>query len=852
MSACPNGTFFSLDTSSCQVCSSTCASCAGSATTCTGCPSGQILFNGACYSQCPFGTIASGSTCTTCDGSCGACSSSTSYCTSCSTGSLLIPSDHTCSVNGCPVGYIASAGSCVPCSQPCATCQTSTTTCTSCVNGTYLYDSVCYSVCPNGFVSSGSSCVLCQSPCSTCTNTAGTCTSCLSGFYLSGSACFSICPDGTFISGSSCAPCTSPCATCSVQSSSCTSCQVGTYLYQDTCVAQCPSGSVLSGSQCVPCTLPCATCSGSASSCSSCVSGYSMSGGVCVSNAALCAASSNGICLSCVAGYYLSQNQCVDTCPSSTYPTSNGECSSCSPPCSNCVGASTNCLTCINSYLYYNSTCQSACPLGTYPSNSVACSPCTFPCTSCSGSSLTCTTCDPSAPLLFQGSCYTACPTNAFQSGASACSLCSSSCLTCSGSSSSCTNCAAGQQLYHSDCYSKCPSGTYTNGTSCGNCVDNCQTCSNSAICDTCVAGYGVDQDGLCQAQQAVAGNGLQDDSSSIFYLLGFTAAIALVTIAVYFYSYSSRWHSSLLKSQYIWTGASRLPFLFAAVFDTISDAFFILVINETPGADIYFYAALAFTAAPYLINLIVALVVGFRNAVETDDNVEQTAWFAAALLTFFSGDVTQSISVALSVWIVHNQLIDESTNGRLFIYEKSFGSTTALYWANGLFAVQFLLRDLPHMVIQASFLTTYGSSNVIVILALIATIVTTSVGLFSFFFFTFIPLFQVKTGRRTSSFSASQHELAELDRQIADKGLSTEQLTRLSQSSRSRPSSVYSQNGTMIVVPPPPPPIARPTSVAVDGNARAPDPPPPIGPNAFRPVSAVMPRPPAGVASYP
>jgi len=249
---------------------------------------------------------------------------------------------------------------------------------------------------------------------------------------------------------------------------------------------------------------------------------------------------------------------------------------------------------------------------------------------------------------------------------------------------------------------------------------------------------------------------------------------------------------------------------------------------------------------------LIVALVVGFRNAVETDDNVEQTAWFAAALLTFFSGDVTQSISVALSVLIVHNQLVDESTSGRLFIYEKSFGSTTALYWANGLFAVQFLLRDLPHMVIQASFLTTYGSSNVIVILALIATIVTTSVGLFSFFFFTFIPLFQVKTGRRrTSSFSASQHELAELDRQIADKGLSTEQLTRLSQSSTSRPSSVYNQNGTMIVVPPPPPPIARPTSVGMDGNARAPAPPPPIGANAFRPVSAVMPPPPADLQSF-
>jgi len=383
--------------------------------------------------------------------------------------------------------------------------------------------------------------------------------------------------------------------------------------------------------------------------------------------------------------------------------------------------------------------------------------------------------------------------------------------------------------------------------------VDNCQTCSNSAICDTCVAGYGVDQDGLCQAQQAVAGNGLQDDSSSIFYLLGFTAAIALVTIAVYFYSYSSRWHSSLLKSQYIWTGASRLPFLFAAVFDTISDAFFILVINETPGADIYFYAALAFTAAPYLINLIVALVVGFRNAVETDDNVEQTAWFAAALLTFFSGDVTQSISVALSVLIVHNQLVDESTSGRLFIYEKSFGSTTALYWANGLFAVQFLLRDLPHMVIQASFLTTYGSSNVIVILALIATIVTTSVGLFSFFFFTFIPLFQVKMGRRrTSSLSASQHELAELDRQISAQGPSTEQLARFSQSSTSRPSSVYNQNGTMIVVPPPPPPIARPTSVIIDGNARrVPAPPPPIGAAAFRPVSVALPPPPSELQSF-
>jgi len=299
---------------------------------------------------------------------------------------------------------------------------------------------------------------------------------------------------------------------------------------------------------------------------------------------------------------------------------------------------------------------------------------------------------------------------------------------------------------------------------------------------------------------------------------------------------------------------------------------------------------------------LIVALVVGFRNAVETDDNVEQTAWFAAALLTFFSGDVTQSISVALSVWIVHNQLIDESTNGRLFIYEKSFGSTTALYWANGLFAVQFLLRDLPHMVIQASFLTTYGSSNVIVILALIATIVTTSVGLFSFFFFTFIPLFQVKTGRRrTSSFSASQHELAELDRQIASHGPSAEQINHRRQSQSSlrasksfdsggslpgpiggmdvptspRPASVWSYNSTLESIPvppppiarplsvvdslpPPPPPIARPLSVAgglpspiVRPTGRAAAPPPPVGADAFRPVSVSMPPPPAELQSF-
>ncbi len=176
-------------------CHTTCANCTGSLkSSCASCPSGKLLWNGYCLSDCPAGTYLDSSTgssnCTKCEPQCQTCASATS-CLSCSAN--YFAQDGTDCVATCADGKYADKGSgkCESCPEACLTCR------------------------------DGSNCIECNSA---------------QGFIRGsdGSCIRLVCPDGTFLlkSGAKCIACDSSCLTCSGSSSNeCITCAAGTVAY---------------------------------------------------------------------------------------------------------------------------------------------------------------------------------------------------------------------------------------------------------------------------------------------------------------------------------------------------------------------------------------------------------------------------------------------------------------------------------------------------------------------------------------------------------------------------------------------------------------------------------------------
>ena len=163
------------------------------------------MYNGACYSICPAGTIGDSSqsnwNCVPCNSPCQTCMNHPSFCTSCQIGMGYLQTsaaDQGC-VQSCNDGTFASNGVCQVCDFSCATCLGSATNCISCPNNQILYQGGCWTTCPA---------ILLQST--------GT-----------GSAtCVNSCPDGFYkVSATACAPCSPQCTTCSNGPDNCTSCQ---------------------------------------------------------------------------------------------------------------------------------------------------------------------------------------------------------------------------------------------------------------------------------------------------------------------------------------------------------------------------------------------------------------------------------------------------------------------------------------------------------------------------------------------------------------------------------------------------------------------------------------------------
>ena len=166
--------------------------------------------------------------------------------------------------------------------------------------------------------------------------------------------------------------------------------------------------------------------------------------------------------------------------------------------------------------------------------------------------------------------------------------------------------------------------------------------------------------------------------------------------------------------------------------FDTITDALFILVLEgesaSIANGDIYFYLAIVFTAVPYALSVTVATTVSVRQALQFTSKTVQASWFGVVALTILSGDFIQSLVLGQILLAFVTDTIDQSSRIGIF---------------SSMFLAQFLLRDAPHIYLQATVLTATPSINIIVLLSFMATIIMTFFGIFIFIFFSFVPLLQ-------------------------------------------------------------------------------------------------------------
>ena len=505
----------------CTACSAGCAMCSGP-NICLVCLSGQLSFNGFCYTNCPAGSVkANASACVECNAPCKTCTEHPSKCTSCQSccGNLF---NFKC-LDICPVGTYAINGTCQYCAYNCKACLGSNTTCTACPEGKILFNGNCYDQCPyvmiggvctfncaNGLYKTAmNECKACASQCATCSGNPNNCTTCKStfGFSHQGS-CVKQCPVNYLAIDGECKACNPECKGCTVTCSQCIDCAIGYYKLGATCVKTCypnmfvdnaanlcvscsekcktcssltfcttcanPQAVPVNG-VCNDCSYPCNTCTSSPSSCTSCVAGFNLIGTTCIAACPTGAYPKNGVCV-CSTGA-LFGNSCVNTCPTG-HGNIGGQCQKCDDNCANCEVSKTNCIECMNGYALdqVSGLCQKApsCQFGQYFSQS----------------SNACTRICPSGTYFYENVCLTACLSGWYDNGVGGCVAATPQ-----------TGCSFPYFLSNGVCISNCPSGSYpdTQNRVCKACSSNCFSCLTNTFCYACNAGYDL-SNGVCIA----------------------------------------------------------------------------------------------------------------------------------------------------------------------------------------------------------------------------------------------------------------------------------------------------------------------------------------------------------------
>ncbi|XP_023578731.1 proprotein convertase subtilisin/kexin type 5 isoform X1 [Octodon degus] len=514
-----------------QPCHPSCKTCDGSASLCTSCPKGAYLQAQACVSSCPQGTwpsVESGS-CENCAEDCASCSGA-DLCTQCRAqpDQPLFLHQGRC-YHSCPDGFYAKDGSCERCSSPCRTCEGNATNCQSCEGSFILARGVCRKTCPERHVAVAGVCQPCPEECQDCIHEK-VCKECLPDFFLLHGECLTSCPRGFYPDLHQCIPCHKDCLQCSgPKADDCELCaETSMIFYEGLCVDECPKGTYYDeeDEECKACHESCRTCSGPRT-CTTCQEGLRMNiHGACVPHkecAAIeywdkdahrckpchrrcfhCMGPVQDQCRSCPRSSLLLNTTCVDSCPEGYFTDEDRHwCTPCHGSCRTCDGThSMQCLSCRAGWFQLGRECLLQCREGYYADNSTGkCEKCDKSCKDCQGPHSTdCLSCDPYFFLLrSKGECHRACPEHYYaEQSTQTCERCHPTCNECEGKGElHCLSCVWNYHFMGGICSLDCAVGKFRVGEvlrargekfTCENCHESCTECKgpgpkNCTVC---------------------------------------------------------------------------------------------------------------------------------------------------------------------------------------------------------------------------------------------------------------------------------------------------------------------------------------------------------------------------------
>uniref|UniRef100_A0A4W2HPM1 Proprotein convertase subtilisin/kexin type 5 n=1 Tax=Bos indicus x Bos taurus TaxID=30522 RepID=A0A4W2HPM1_BOBOX len=511
-----------------QSCHSSCKTCHGSATLCTSCPKGTYLLAQTCVPSCPQGTwpsVRSGS-CENCTEDCASCSE-VNLCQKCQTrpDRPLFLHQGRCSTR-CPEGFYADNDTCEHCSSSCRTCEGNATNCQSCERGLVLDQGVCRETCPERHVAMEGVCKRCPEMCQDCIHEK-TCKECMPEFFLHKDACHQSCPSHFYADGRHCVSCHEDCLECSGPwADDCDLCaEASLVLYDGQCLDECPEGTYLEKETkvCKDCQKSCRTCS-SSGACTTCQEGLRVNnhGGcvphtectateywdkeaqaceACHAKCLHCTGPSEFQCQTCLRDSLLLNTTCVQDCPEGYYADEdNHRCAACHSSCRTCEGRhSMQCLSCQPGWFQLGQECLTQCREGYYAENSTGqCKRCHRSCKACQGPQPTdCLSCDPFFFLLrSKGQCHRTCPEHYYmEPSTQTCERCHPTCDKCKGKGAlNCLSCVWSYHLAGGLCTSDCLVGEYRVGEgekfNCEKCHESCIECKGPGTrnCTVCPA----------------------------------------------------------------------------------------------------------------------------------------------------------------------------------------------------------------------------------------------------------------------------------------------------------------------------------------------------------------------------
>ena len=401
---------------------------------------------------------------------------------------------------------------CIPCEPGTYAAKTGSVFCTACRAGTYAEGtgSLQCELCPTGSYAAtdrSASCTPCEEglqcnhpgmtapeKCDPGTYAKGTgnkeCLSCPAGTYSEGGKSIEIDGQITIIGVTECTPCAAGTYAGGTKNASCAPCTRGFYASKEgsTSCNKCPKGHFADKkgmTVCTPCPPGEYQDHEKRSSCLKCPEGTYAPG------------FGNTECTPCPGGTYVAIDEKTgkgkvgatycEFCPEGTFMDKKNGKTVCSP-----------CPEGTYSDASGNTLC-SDCPAGTYASGegNVSCTKCKKGTFASSRKSARCTACPAGSFSLDGAIACTKCSAGTYQpyTGASKCYACMSEEKSVTGNEG---NGEASNPAIGATSCGSCDIGQYPQGSSCQNCAQNCDICTNGKTCDRCSEGYILFKDGTC------------------------------------------------------------------------------------------------------------------------------------------------------------------------------------------------------------------------------------------------------------------------------------------------------------------------------------------------------------------